>query len=395
MKTVRDVELRGKHVLVRVDFNVPLDNNGVVADDSRIRAVLPVLNYVLQQQGKLIIMSHLGRPKGKRVPQFSLTPVIEPLNQLLGRQVCLLNDCIGTEISAAISSMLPGDILLLENLRFHPEEEQNDEHFASQLARHCQIYVNEAFSVSHRKHASVDAITRFAPVSLAGLALQKELDYFHQAMESPERPLIAVVGGAKVSGKLQALENMLKHVDALIIGGAMANTFLKASGYEVGTSKIEEDLLEQAANIIREARQKEVALYFPIDAVIADRIAADADIALKPVNQIPADRMILDIGPETGKQFANVMNTARTIVWNGPMGVFELEVFSKGTMNLLEAMVQCNALTIAGGGDTDAAVHQSKLSHKLSYISSGGGAFLTLLEGKELPGVRALMNAQI
>lgn len=393
MKTIADVNLSGKRVFVRVDFNVPLDEKLNVTDDTRIRFVIPTLKYVIDSKAKLIIASHLGRPKGKVAPKYSLAPVLKPLESYLGREVKMAPDCIGPEVEVLVSSMIDGDVLLLENLRFHPEEENNDDAFGKKLAQLCNVYVNDAFAVSHRANASVASITEHAPVSLAGFLLKKELDYFQKAMMTPERPLVAIVGGAKVSTKLAALENMIQRVDKMLIGGAMANTFLKSTGVDVGGSKIEDDLVPVAASVINKASEKGVKLYLPVDAVAADSFNPDAVTKTVPVNEIPSGWMILDIGPATSMLFAEALKDAKTVIWNGPLGAFEMDAFSRGTMTMVSHVANSKALTIVGGGDTDLAVHKAGEADKISFISTGGGAFLELLEGKELPAVSALIKA--
>ncbi len=390
MKTIREVDIAGKRVFFRVDFNVPLDDYQNITDDARIRAVLPTLKYALDHRAKLIIGSHLGRPKGKVVPKMSLSPVAKRLGRLLEKDVKLAPDCIGQDVGTMVSQMKEGDVLLLENLRFHPEEEKNNDEFAKALAALCDVYVNDAFAVSHRVNASVAAITKYAPVSAAGFLMQKELDYFKKAMANPQRPLVAVIGGAKVSGKLAALENMLKYVDKFIIGGAMANTFLKALGYSVGKSLVEDDLIETAKEIMRKSAEKNIRFYLPIDAVVASRFEADAEIKKVTIQEIPQDWIVMDIGPATSLLYSEVLYDAKTIIWNGPMGVFEMDAFSRGSMAMVESIASSYALTIVGGGDTDVVVHKAGEVDRISYISTGGGAFLALMEGKTLPGVEAL-----
>ncbi|MDD2388411.1 MAG: phosphoglycerate kinase [Desulfobacterales bacterium] len=387
-----NLSITGKRVVIRVDFNVPLDEQGNITDDTRIRSVLPTLQYAIAHDAKLIILSHLGRPRGKVVPEMSLAPVSVRLGNLLGKDIRFVKNCIGPEVHAAVSEMNNGDVILLENLRFHAGEEQNDDAFSMALASVCDVYVNDAFAVSHRRHASVVGITKFAPVSVAGFQLKKELDYFKQAMSEPRRPVVALVGGSKVSSKLGALKNMLLFVDKLVIGGAMANTFLKSQGISVGRSKVEDDLLAVADSILKEAIDKRVKLYLPVDVVVAGQREPMAETGIVPVNEIPEDLMALDIGPATSLLYSEVMNDAGTIIWNGPMGVFEMAAFSKGTMAMARAMAESKAMTIVGGGDTDVAVHQSGETDNITYISTGGGAFLYLLEGKVLPAVAALGN---
>ena len=390
MKSIREMDVTEKKVLVRVDFNVPLDERQNITDDTRIQAVLPTLKYVLEHNGALILMSHMGRPKGAPAAKYSLAPVAARLGQLLGKEVVMAPDCIGPEVKKMVDPLSPGRILLLENLRFHPEEEKNGDEFARELGKLCDVYINDAFAVSHRKHASVDAVTKFAPQCGAGFLLADELKYFQQAMENPRRPLAAVVGGAKVSSKLGALKNMIARVDKFIVGGAMANTFLKHQGLELGKSLVEADLVVEAGEIMKQANEKGVRFYLPVDAVVADRPEPDATVKIVPVQEIPNDWMVLDIGPATSLLFSQVLYDAKTIVWNGPMGLFEMDPYSRGTMAMVNSVVNAHALTIVGGGDTVVAVEASGLSDRISYISTGGGAFLHLMEGKILPGVAAL-----
>jgi len=392
MQTIKDVDIAGKRVFFRVDFNVPLDANRKISDDSRLTAVLPTLRYALKRNAKVILSSHLGRPEGKVVPEMSLAPVAERLARLLHTDVRMAPDCIGPAVKALAAGMQPGDVMLLENLRFHPEEQKNDDAFAQALAELGDVYINDAFAVSHRPDASVVAITRHVPVCAAGFLLAKEIDYFDKAMTRPKRPLAAVIGGAKVSGKLGALENMVAHVDMLLIGGAMANTFLKSRGVAVGKSKVEEDLVPVAAAVMKKAREKGIAFYLPLDVVVAGRMAPDAETKIVGIQGIPADGMALDIGPETSKLFAKALGEAATIIWNGPLGVFEMDAFSRGTLEMAKCLASSGALTIVGGGDTDAAIHKAGVADKITYISTGGGAFLELLEGKILPGVAALQK---
>ncbi len=390
MKTIKEVDIKGKRVFFRVDFNVPLDDYQNITDDSRIRAVLPTLKYALDHRAKLIIGSHLGRPKGKVVPKMSLSPVAKRLGRLLEKEVKMAPDCIGADVDKMVSQMKEDDVLLLENLRFHPEEEKNEDAFAKALAGLCDVYVNDAFAVSHRINASVAAITKYAPVSSAGFLMQKELDYFKKAMADPQRPFVAVIGGAKVSGKLGALENMLRHVDKFVIGGAMANTFLKSMGYAVGKSLVEDDLLDTAREIMKKAAEKGIKFYLPVDAVVASNSDTKTEIKKVTIQEIPPDWMVMDIGPATSLLYSEVLYDAKTIIWNGPMGVFEKDAFSRGSLAMVESVANSYALTIVGGGDTDVVVNKAGESERISYISTGGGAFLALLEGKTLPGVAAL-----
>ncbi|MBA3004645.1 MAG: phosphoglycerate kinase [Desulfurivibrio sp.] len=390
MKNIRDIDIKGKRVLIRVDFNVPLDEQLNITDDIRIRGVLPTLNYALDENAKIIICSHLGRPKGSRKPEFSLAPAAKRLSRLLDKEVKLAPDCIGEETRAMVEAMVPGDVLLLENLRYHAEEQQNDEGFASQLASLCDVYINDAFAVAHRAHASVVGVTQFVEQCAAGFLLQKEMDYFHRSVSNPMRPLVAIVGGAKVSSKLGALHNLMDRVDKMVIGGAMANTFLKSVGYDMGKSKVEDELLDTARELINKAKRLGVKLYLPVDCIVADRFEARAETKRVPVQEVPADWMVLDIGPATTVLFSEALEDAKTIIWNGPMGAFEMDAFSRGTMAMVQRLAQSHALTIVGGGDTDVAVHRAGESNNISYISTGGGAFLMLMEGKKLPGVEAL-----
>ncbi len=392
MKNIRDLNIKEKRVVIRVDFNVPLDEQGNITDDTRIRGVLPTINYALDENARIIIMSHLGRPKGRRNEKFSLAPVARRLGRLLAKDVRLAPDCIGSEVKKQVNSMQPGDILLLENLRFHPGEQENDPAFATQLAELAEVYINDAFAVAHRAHASVVGMVDHVPESGAGFLLQKEMDYFNRAMSDPRRPLAAIIGGAKVSSKLGALRNLLDRVDKIIIGGAMANTFLKSWGYDVGRSRVEDDLLDTARELIAKARSKGVKFYLPVDCIVADRFDAEAETKITTIHEVPHNWMILDIGPASTILFGEALENARTIIWNGPMGAFEMDAFSRGTMAMVQKVAASHALTIVGGGDTDVAVHKAGESNNISYISTGGGAFLMLMEGKELPGVAALHN---
>jgi phosphoglycerate kinase len=390
MKTLRDIDVQGKRVLVRVDFNVPMNEAGEITDDLRIRTVLPTLHYLLEHKARVILCTHMGRPKGQRVEKFSLAPVAGYLAKLLERPVPLAADCIGPEVQAAVEAMSDGDILMLENLRFHPQEEKNDAEFSRQLASVADVYVNDAFAVSHRAHASVAGVTEHVQEKVAGFLLQKEIEYFHRCIDTPQRPLVAIVGGAKVSGKLEALRNMLERVDKLIIGGAMANTFLKSQGYGVGASKVEDDLLETADTLLKQAKANGVKVYLPVDVIAADRFAADAVSKQVTIQDIPDSWMALDIGPASVICFCEVLADAKTIVWNGPMGAFEMDAFARGTMALAHAVAASHALSVTGGGDSNAAIALSGEAENISYMSTGGGAFLELMEGKILPGIKAL-----
>lgn len=390
MKTIRDITISGKRVLVRVDFNVPLDDALQITDDTRIKAALPTIELAVEKGAKVVVCSHLGRPKGEPVAKFSLAPVARRLAELLGKAVTMAPDCIGEPVFRVVEKMKEGDVMLLENLRFHPEEEKNDPEFAKGLAALADVYVNDAFAVSHRKNASVEAVTRLVPIAVAGLLLEKELVYFQKAMARPERPLAAIVGGAKVSSKLAALTNMLAHVDMIFIGGAMANTFLKSTGCDMGASLVEEDLLESAASLMKTAREKGIQFFLPVDVVTAVAMDPKAETTICTVDEVPAGQMALDIGPASCARYRQALAKAGTIVWNGPMGVFEMAPFSSGTRAMVEAVGSASAVSIVGGGDTDAAVHQFGDPERFTYISTGGGAFLALLEGKSLPAVSAL-----
>ena len=390
MKSIRDLSLAGKRVLLRVDFNVPMDEQLRITDDTRMTMVLPTIRYILQEKGKLILCSHLGRPKGKRVDALSLAPVASHLQTLLGVKIVLAPDCIGTEVAAMVEKMMDGEVILLENLRFHAEETANDLLFSEQLARLADVYINDAFAASHRAHASVVGVAERVAEKGAGFLLQTEMDYFHKSMAEPVRPLVAVIGGAKVSSKLAALENLLGKVDRMIIGGAMANTFLKSQGVEVGGSKVEDDLLETAKRLLQTAEAKGVKLHLPVDLVVADRFAADAVAKTVTSRDIPGGWMALDIGPASSLLFHEALQDAGTIIWNGPMGAFEMDAFARGTMALCRTLGELNALSIVGGGDSNAAVNKSGQGKNISYMSTGGGAFLELMEGKVLPGVAVL-----
>ena len=390
MKTIRDLDITDKRVLIRVDFNVPMDEAGNITDDLRIRTVLPTIEYALDQGAKIILCSHMGRPKGQRVEKFSLAPVAHYLSGILGKPVRLASDCIGPEAESVVGSMNKGDVVLLENLRFHAEEQANDPGFARQLAALADVYINSAFAVSHRAHASVVGVTKYCADKGAGFLLQKEMEYFHRSIDDPFRPLVAIVGGAKVSSKLGALDNMLDKVDCMLIGGAMANTFLKSQGFGVGVSKVEDDLLESARQLLADAAEKGVKVYLPVDVIAADRFAPDAVSKQVTIQDIPETWMALDVGPATVICFSEVLADANTIIWNGPMGAFEMDAFSRGTMALAHTVASSHALSITGGGDSNAAVKISGEADNISYMSTGGGAFLMLMEGKELPGVVAL-----
>ncbi len=388
-RTVRDVDVAGKTVLVRVDFNVPLDKQGHVTDATRIEAALPTIRYLLEHNAKVVLMSHLGRPDGKVVESLRMAPVARELERLLGQPVKTAPDCVGPEVEKMVRDLQPGEVLLLENLRFHPEEEANDPEFAKQLAALGEIYVNDAFGTAHRAHASTEGVAHYLP-AVAGFLMQKELEALGGILENPQRPLAAVIGGAKVSTKIKVLQNLLTKVDLLIIGGGMANTFLKAKGLEVGKSLLEEDKLQVAWDLMREAQDKNVKLGLPVDVVVAERFEADAPSRVVPVDQVPAGWVIMDIGPKTVEEFRSLLAPARTIFWNGPMGVFEMPRFAEGTKAIADILARSKAITVVGGGDSVAAVEQMGYADRMTHISTGGGASLELIEGRTLPGVAAL-----
>lgn len=393
--TIRDAALEGRRVLTRVDFNVPIDDRQEITDDTRIEASLPTINALLEGGASVILMSHLGRPKGKPNPAYSLRPVAARLGELLGRPVTFATDCIGSDVRAMASAMKPGDVLLLENLRFHAEEEANDEGFARELAALGDLYVNDAFGSAHRAHASTEGVTHFLSPSLAGLLMEKEIDYLGRAVGNPERPYLAILGGAKISGKIDVISNLLDKVDTLLVGGGMMFTFLKAQGLEIGTSLLEEDRIELAREVLAKAEAGNKRLLLPVDAVVGKEFSNDTETRIVPVTGIPAGMMGLDIGPDSIALFADAIAGAKTIVWNGPMGVFEMPAFARGTFAIADALVaatKSGAVTVIGGGDSAAAIAQAGLESEVSHVSTGGGASLELLEGKVLPGVAALTD---
>ncbi len=388
-KTVRDLDVAGKKVLVRVDFNVPLNDKGEITDDTRITASLPTIQYLLEQKAAVILMAHLGRPKGQVKPELSLAPVAKHLGKLLGKKILFAPDCVGEAAKAAASKLKAGHILLLENLRFHKEEEKNDMEFAEQLASLADLYVNDGFGVSHRAHASVEGVTHFLPAA-AGFLLEKEIQYVGQAVTNPLHPFVAIIGGAKVSDKIGVISNLLDKVDTLLIGGGMANTFLAAQGHKMGKSLVEEDKLELAKELLAKAKKNKVKLLLPTDLVMAAAFAPDAAHVTEGVKHLNQEYMALDIGSETSKAYAEALAEAKMIVWNGPMGVFEMDAFCKGTEAVAKAVAKSRAVSIVGGGDSVAAIEKLGLAKRITHISTGGGASLEYLEGKVLPGVAAL-----
>ena len=388
-KTVRDLDVAGKKVLVRVDFNVPLNDKGEITDDTRITASLPTIQYLLEQKAAVILMAHLGRPKGQVKPELSLAPVAKHLGKLLGKKILFASDCVGEAVQAAASKLKPGHILLLENLRFHKEEEKNDMDFAEKLASLADLYVNDGFGVSHRAHASVEGVTHFLPAA-AGFLLEKEIQYVGQAVTNPLHPFVAIIGGAKVSDKIGVISNLLDKVDTLLIGGGMANTFLAAQGYKMGKSLVEEDKLDLAKELLAKAKKNKVNMLLPTDLVMAAAFAPDAEHVTEKVKNLNQAYMALDIGAETSKAYAEALADAKMIVWNGPMGVFEMDAFCKGTEAVAKAVAKSRATSIVGGGDSVAAIEKLGLAKRITHISTGGGASLEYLEGKVLPGVAAL-----
>jgi phosphoglycerate kinase len=386
-KTIRDIDVKGKRVLVRVDFNVPL-KDGSVTDDTRIVAALPTINYLLEKGAALILCSHLGRAKGKVVPELRMDPVAARLSELLGRPVKKLDDCVGSAVEAAAQAMKPGDVILLENTRFHAEERANDAGFAKQIAGLADIFVNDAFGAAHRAHATTVGVADYLP-AVAGFLMEKELEFLGKATSDPERPFVAILGGAKISDKIGVIESLLARCDRLLIGGGMANTFFKAMGFEVGDSLVEEDVVATAKSLLEKAGSQ---LVLPVDAVVADAFDNDADSKVVAPNEVAPGWRILDIGPKTVQTFESALGGAKTVVWNGPMGVFEMPAFAKGTFAVAEALAKLDATTIIGGGDSAAAVKQAGLADKMSHVSTGGGASLEFLEGKTLPGVAALAD---
>ena len=392
-RTIRDLDVAGKRVLVRVDFNVPLDEAGQIVDDTRIRAALPTVEHLLAQGASVILMSHLGRPHGQRVPELSLAPIAERLSQLLERAVGMAPDCVGAEVAAQAAALQPGQVLLLENVRFHPEEEQNEQTFAQQLATLGDAYVNDAFGAAHRAHASTEGVPRYMGAGASGLLMEQEISYLDEALRRPQRPFTAILGGAKISGKIELIEHLLDRVDVLLIGGGMAYTFFKAMGLEIGDSLLEEDRLDTARQLLARVEKRGLDLQLPADCVVADRFAVDAQAQVVARDAIPRGWQGMDIGPQTRQRYADQIARGGTIVWNGPLGVCEMEPFAQGTQQIVQALAAATregALSIIGGGDTAAAVVQAGLAQAMTHISTGGGASLECMSGRVLPGVAIL-----
>ena len=390
-KTVKDIDLKGKKVFVRCDFNVPMDENQNITDNARIVGALPTIKYLLEQNCKIILASHLGRPKGEVKPEFSLAPVAKELSKLLGKEVIMAKDVIGEDAMTKAANLKEGEILLLENVRFHKEETDNDPEFAKKLASMAEVYVNDAFGTAHRAHASTTGIASYLP-AVAGFLIEKELQFLGNAVNNPERPFVAILGGAKVSDKIGVIENLLDKVDTLMIGGGMAYTFFKAQGYEVGNSICEMDKLDLAKEAMEKAKQKGVKLMLPVDTKVGKEYKADTESKVVKYTEIPGGWEGLDIGPETIKMYEEELKTAKTVVWNGPLGVFEFDQFAIGTNAIAKILSEIDATTIIGGGDSAAAVKKAGLEDKMTHISTGGGASLEFLEGKKLPGIEALMD---
>ncbi len=386
---IDDLPMKGKRVFIRADFNVPIDNNMVITDDRRIRSTIPTINYAIDGGAKVILASHLGRPKGKIEPRYSLMPVAKRLQRLLNKEVIFAPDCIGSQVEGLAAKMKDGDVMLLENLRFHIEEEKNDAAFAKSLSKLADYFVNDAFGASHRAHASIVGIPKFLP-SAAGFLMKKEIEYLKGSVEDPIRPFVAILGGSKVSGKIGVLGNLVDKVDKVIVGGGMAFTFIKALDYEIGDSLVETEMIDLAKSIMDSLKKKGVKFYLPVDCVIAQEIAAGVETKIVTTQEIPGGWRALDIGPASVKLFSEAIQNAKTIIWNGPMGVFEIDAFSRGTTAIAHSVADAYAMTIIGGGDTDYAVHKAGVSDAITFISTGGGASLQLLEGKELPGISAL-----
>ena len=390
-KSLADIDVNGKKVFVRVDYNVPMDEALHITNDARIQATLPTLQYLLDHNAAVILACHLGRPKGERVAKFSVAPVAKCLSEIIGKEVKFASDCVGPEAEKAAAALKPGEILLLENLRYHKEEEKNDPEFSKQLASLADVAVNDAFGVSHRAHASVEGITKYIE-TVAGLLMEKEIKFVGQTVANPERPFVAIIGGAKVSDKIGVISNLLEKVDTLIIGGGMAHTFDAAKGYEIGKSICEPDKYELALELLKKAEAKGVKVVLPVDLVIADDFAPDANTRIVDVDKVDPEWEALDSGPKTSALYAEALKDAKTVVWNGPMGVFEMDAFAKGTEAVAQAVAASSAISIVGGGDSIAALKKTGLSDKITHISTGGGATLEFLEGKTLPGIAAIAN---
>ncbi|MER2107704.1 MAG: phosphoglycerate kinase [Solibacillus sp.] len=388
-KTMEDIQVKGQRVFVRVDFNVPMEE-GRITDETRIKAAIPTIQYLVDHGAKVILASHLGRPKGEVNEDMRLTAVGERLSELMGRPVKKLDESIGEAVEAAVAEMSDGDITLLENVRFHKGEEKNDEELSKAFARLADVYVNDAFGAAHRAHASTEGIAKFVNVAASGYLMQKELDVLGKALSVPEHPFTAIIGGAKVKDKIDVIENLLDQVDHLIIGGGLSFTFSKAQGHDVGKSLLEEDKIELAKSFIEKAKEKGVALHMPVDAVVANKFSKDAETKIVDIDAIPADWMGLDIGPKTAENYAEIIKASKLIIWNGPMGVFEMDKFANGTKTVAEAMAETAGYTVIGGGDSAAAVEKFDVAEKMNHVSTGGGASLELMEGKELPGITAL-----
>jgi phosphoglycerate kinase len=392
-RKLRDINISGKKVLVRVDFNVPIDQQGNIEDDTRIKASLPTIEYLLDAKAKVILMSHLGRPKGKD-QKYSLLPVAKRLSRYLNKDVIMAEDCVGPGVKALVDKMKEGDVLLLENLRFHKEEEENDENFARELASLGEVYVSDAFGACHRKHASVYTVPKILKPAVMGFLLEKEISYFEKAMVNPQRPVVALLGGVKVSSKIGIIKNLLKRVDKIFVGGAMAFTFIKAMGYEVGSSIVEESFIQTARDIMEVAKKLGVKFYLPVDFVLGRELSESTPTKLVPWQEIPQGWMGLDIGPVSVSLLREIISDAQTIIWNGPMGAFEFDRFEDGTYETAKLLANSSALTIAGGGDTDHAIHRAGVYNSIDFVSTGGGAFLELLEGNTLPCIEVLDNVE-
>ena len=397
-RTIRDLDVAGKRILVRVDFNVPLnDEDGRIVDDTRIRAALPTIEHLLAQGASVILMSHLGRPRGQRVPALSLAPVAERLSQLLGCVVSMAPDCVGAEVAAQAAALQPGQVLLLENVRFHLEEEQNEQTFAQQLAGLGDAYVNDAFGAAHRAHASTEGVPRYMAEGVSGLLMEQEISYLDEALRCPQRPFTAILGGAKISGKIELIEHLLDRADALLIGGGMAYTFFKAMGLEIGDSLLEEDRLDTARRLLTRVEKGELALQLPVDCVVADHFAADAQAQVVARDAIPSGWQGMDIGPQTRQRYADQIVRGGTVVWNGPLGVCEMAPFAQGTQQVAQALAaatRAGAVSIIGGGDTASAIAQAGLAQAMTHISTGGGASLECMSGRVLPGVAVLDDGE-